>query len=296
MACIIFKAQSREEPVGFQGKYLNSFIHCFWLRRVCKAGQTLEQTDNQTLSLTIFKLFFCYFLTFLAWVGSLATGIMFFLGPLTTSLCERFGCRIVTICGGLICIAGLLLSSIVTSLIPLYFTYGVMFGSGTSLCYFPTIIVLSKYFKRRIAVVNGLVTAGSGVGTLVIGPVVQALFLRFGVANTFRIVAGIFSLILLCGATFRPVPAKYSQYNDRTNEGRARRLFDWTIFKNKGYVIWITSLATFQLGYFVPFVHLVRDLSFRYFGLDVLKAEACFPSRPQTYLDASGKCHLGKRY
>ena len=186
---------------------------------------------------------------------------MFFLGPLTTSLCERFGCRIVTICGGLICIAGLLLSSLVTSLLPLYLTYGVMFGSGTSLCYFPTIIVLSKYFKRRIAVVNGLVTAGSGVGTLVIGPVVQALFLRFGVANTFRIVAGIFSLVILCGATFRPVPAKYSQYNDKTNGGHAKRIFDWSIFRNKGYVIWIASLATFQLGYFVPFVHLVRVLN-----------------------------------
>ena len=186
---------------------------------------------------------------------------MFFLGPLATSLCERLGCRIVTICGGLICIAGLLLSSLVTNLLPLYLTYGLMFGSGTSLCYFPTIIVLSKYFKRRIAVVNGLVTAGSGVGTLVIGPGVQALFLRFGVSSTFRIVAGIFSLVILCGATFRPVPAKYSQYNDRTQGGEVKRLFDCSIFKNKGYLIWIASLATFQLGYFVPFVHLVRVLN-----------------------------------
>ena len=203
---------------------------------------------------------FTYLTSFIAWVGSLATGIMFFLGPLTTSLCERLGCRIVTICGGLICIAGLLLSSLVTSLLPLYLTYGLMFGTGTSLCYFPTIIVLSKYFKRRIAVVNGLVTAGSGVGTLVLGPVVQILFLRFGVPNTFRIVAGIFSLVILCGATFRPVSAKYSQYNDKT-KGEARKLFDFSIFKNKGYVIWIASLATFQLGYFVPFVHLVRVLA-----------------------------------
>ena len=148
-----------------------------------------------------------------------------------------------------------------TSLLPIFFTYGVMFGSGTSLCYFPTIIVLSKYFKKRIAVVNGLVTSGSGVGTLVISPVVQALFLRFGVANTFRIVAGIYSVILLCGATFRPVPANYSQHNNRTEGEGARRLFDWSIFKNKGYLIWILSLATFELGYFVPFVHLVRDLN-----------------------------------
>lgn len=195
-----------------------------------------------------------------AWVGSLATGIMFFLGPLTTSLCERCGCRIVSICGVLICIAGLLLSSIVTTLFPFYFTYGLMFGTGTSLCYFPTIIVLSKYFKRRIAVVNGLVTAGSGVGTLVMGPSVQALFLRFGVADTFRIVAGIFILVLLCGATFRPVPTKYSQHHDSPKGRGARRIFEWSIFKNRGYVIWVISLATFQLGYFVPFVHLVSGL------------------------------------
>ena len=201
---------------------------------------------------------FLLYIFFSAWVGSLSTGIMFFLGPLTTSMCERLGCRIVTICGGFICIAGLLLSSLVTSLFPLYFTYGLMFGTGTSLCYFPTIIVLSKYFKRRIAVVNGLVTAGSGVGTLVIGPVAQILFLRFGVPNTFRIVAGIFTLVVLCGATFRPVPTTYLQKN-RNSEGEGKRkLFDWSIFKNKGYVIWITSLATFQLVYFVPFVHLVR--------------------------------------
>lgn len=202
-----------------------------------------------------------------AWVGSLATGIMFFLGPLTTSLCERLGCRIVTICGGIICILGLLSSSMATSLFPLYFTYGVMFGTGTSLCYFPTIIVLSKYFKRRIAVVNGLVTAGSGVGTLVIGPVVQMLFLRFQYSNSFRIVAGIFSLVLLCGASYRPVPAKYSQYNDVTDKNGAKKLFDWSIFKNKGYVIWVVSLGIFQLGYFVPFVHLVRNFIQLCFGI-----------------------------
>lgn len=191
-------------------------------------------------------------------------------------MCERLGCRIVTICGGLICIAGLLLSSLVTSLLPLYLTYGLMFGSGTSLCYFPTILVLSKYFKKRIAVVNGLVTAGSGVGTVVIGPAVQALFLRFGVANTFQIVAGIFSVVIFCGAAFRPVPAKYSQYNNWTQGGEAKRIFDCSIFKNKGYVIWIASLATFQLGYFVPFVHLVRVLKWQLLNVFATRRKSRF--------------------
>ena len=193
-----------------------------------------------------------------AWVGSLATSIMFLFGPLSTSLCEAFGCRIVTVCGGLVCIAGLFLSSFATSLTVLYVTYGLIFGAGTSLCFFSTLVVLSKYFKNRLALVNGLVAAGSGVGTIVIGPSVQAFFQYLGVSNTFLAMAGIFVSIIICGASFRPVKAKY-----RVEPGGERntKFFDWSIFANKGYLVWTLSLATFMLGYFVPFVHLVSGFS-----------------------------------
>ena len=151
-----------------------------------------------------------FFLT--AWVGSLATGMMFFFGPLTTSLCERFGCRIVTVIGALFCITGMLLSSFATSLPVLYITYGLTWGTGTSLCYFPTLISLSKYFKRRLALVNGIVTSGSGMGTLTLGPLVQSTLRYLGVANGLRLFAGVIALVVLLGCTFRPVPLKYTQY------------------------------------------------------------------------------------
>ena len=138
--------------------------------------------------------------------------MMFFLGPLTTSLCERFGCRIVTIIGALFCITGLLLSSFASSLPVLYMTYGMTWGTGTSLCYFPTLISLSKYFKKRLALVNGIVTSGSGVGTLILGPLVQIALKTFGVAKALRIFAGVFVLVVMLGCTFRPVSIKYTQY------------------------------------------------------------------------------------
>lgn len=87
-------------------------------------------------------------------------------------MCERFGCRIVIICGGFICIVGFLLLLLVISFFLLYLIYGLMFGFGISLCYFFIILVFFKYFKKWIVVVNGLVMVGSGVGIVVIGLVV----------------------------------------------------------------------------------------------------------------------------
>ena len=185
--------------------------------------------------------------------------MMFFLGPLTTSLCERYGCRVVAIVGTIVCIVGLLLSSLVRTVPALFFTYGIIWGAGTSLCYFPTVIVLSKYFKSRLSLVNGIVTSGSGLGTLSMGPLVQLLLSKFGVSNFFRAIAMILTLLILCGATFRPLPDIYKESEDDIRFRKRKKFFDWEVFKNKGYVVWSACLSIFVLGYFVPFVHLVSD-------------------------------------
>jgi MCP family monocarboxylic acid transporter-like MFS transporter 10 len=188
---------------------------------------------------------------------------MLFLGTLTTSLCERYGCRIVAITGTFFCIAGLIFSSFVKSLPVLFFTFGIIWGAGTSLCYFPTVIVLSKYFKTRLSLVNGIVCSGSGVGTLTMGPFVQLLLSRLGLSNGLRAIAAMLTVLILCGATFRPVPVTCS---DTCNEGakqrKRKKFFDWEIFKNKGYVVWSACHSIYMLGYFVPFVHLVSQLLF----------------------------------
>lgn len=200
-----------------------------------------------------------FIISFTAWVGSLATGMMFFLGPLTTSLCERYGCRVVEITGTLLCITGCFLSSFANSVPVLFFTYGIIWGAGTSMCYFPTIIVLSKYFKTRLSLVNGIVTSGSGLGTLSMGPLIQLLISSLGVFNAFRVIAGLLTLLIPCAATFRPVPPTYKAKIDESQLKKKKKFFDWEIFKNKGYVLWCVCLSIFMLGYFVPFVHLVSS-------------------------------------
>ena len=191
---------------------------------------------------------------------------MFFLGPLTTSLCEQYGCRIVAITGTIFCISGLIFSSFVKSVPVLFFTYGIIWGAGTSMCYFPTVIVLSKYFKTRLALVNGIVCAGSGVGTLAMGPFIQVLLSQLGIANGLRAIAAMLTLLILCGATFRPAPVAATctntpdNYDDKKKK-KKKKFFHWEIFTNKGYVVWCACLSIFVLGYFVPFVHLVSKFT-----------------------------------
>ena len=88
------------------------------------------------------------FLLDLAWIGSIHLGACFFVSPLVTSLCRRFGCRITGIVGGLLCVLGLALSSLTRSIDWLCVTYGVIAGIGCGLCYITTFRVLSLWFDR----------------------------------------------------------------------------------------------------------------------------------------------------
>lgn len=203
-----------------------------------------------------------------AWVGSLGIGVMFLCGPLTTTLCEKYGCRIVGSIGAFLCVFGLIMSSFAQSLGVMYVTYGITWGLGASFCYFPTLIILVQYFDKRLALVNGFVSSGSGLGTLVISPFVQFILLKLGLLNSLRILALINALNLACALTFRPVAEKYAVLQRKFHEApcsddnKRKSRKEKSIWRDKSYIAWVTALSTFMVGYFVPFVHLVSGIIF----------------------------------
>ena len=177
---------------------------------------------------------------------------MFLTGPLSTSLCERLGCRPVAILGGLIAALGTMLASFSTDIYKMYLTYGVLFGIGASMCYFPSVIILPQYFQRHLSLANGLVSCGSGVGTMVMGPVMQQLLLYVGWTNTIRVASGLMISVTLISFLYRPLVPPL-----RDNDGGSQPLFDISVFGNKAYIMFTIALSIFMLSYFVPFVHLV---------------------------------------
>ena len=186
-----------------------------------------------------------------AWVSSLGMSALYLFAPVSTTLCQRYGCRVVTIIGGLLCISGLVASSFCTSLPPLYFTYGLVWGLGESLCYFSAFLIIPKYFRAHIALAYGIITCGGAIGGISLSPLTQLLFSSMSVANTFRALAVLYVPVILSSLVFRPV---------KTNVAAIKhRMFDWTILQNKGYLVYALSTSMFMFGYLVPFVHLVRS-------------------------------------
>ena len=192
--------------------------------------------------------------------------MMFLLGPLATTLCQKLGCRATTMIGCIIAASGCLLGSISTNIQLMDLTYGFLFGVGASLCYFPSVIILGQYFSKRLSLANGITSSGSGVGTLCMGPIMQKLLQHFGMRNTMRISAGMLAMVVLCALIYRPINTGFLNAA-KENQGQKKQRFAFLhsfklLFRNKAYILWCASLALWMLGYFVPFVHLVCQFQF----------------------------------
>ncbi len=148
----------------------------------------------------------------------------------------------------------------------MYLTYGVLFGAGTSLAYNPSLVILGHYFRKRLGLVSGLVTAGSSVFTFTL-PFFLEFILGLGLESTLRILAGMMGLLMVCALTFVPrLPPNIEINGADTTEGSAgcsrlwKKYINFSIWKNKKYVIWAIAIPIAMLGYFVPYVHLVSQI------------------------------------
>lgn len=179
---------------------------------------------------------------------------MYLFAPVGTFLAERFGCRKVVILGGLLSAIGLALSSFARSLIPLYFTYGLCWGIGTSFGLFPSLVMLTKYFRRRLALVTGIALCGAAIGGVALGPLVQVFSEEFTTPNMFRFLGALNVLVIFSGLLYRPLD---DEKCDKKVMHQSVKISLKTLMKHKGYVVWLTALCTLMLVFLVPFVHLV---------------------------------------
>lgn len=138
----------------------------------------------------------------------------------------------------------------------MYFTYGIVFACGCSFAYQPSLVILGHYFKKRLGLVNGIVTAGSSIFTITLPFVLSGLLSKVGLQNTMRILCIFMFVLMLAGFTYRPLlPVKPT--NSRSGRFRMSWIFNGNIWKSVGYRIWAFGIPAALYGYFVPYVHLV---------------------------------------
>ncbi|XP_071388653.1 monocarboxylate transporter 10 [Centroberyx affinis] len=206
-----------------------------------------------------------------AWVGSLSMGMIFFCSPIVSVFTDILGCRVTAVGGAAVGLVGLLASSFVTSLGPMYFTYGIVFACGCSFAYQPSLVILGHYFKKRLGLVNGIVTAGSSIFTVTLPFLLSGLLEKVGLQNTMRLLSILMFVLMLAGFTYRPLlPTKSPTSRTGSRCPPISQIFNINIWKSVGYRIWAFGIPAALYGYFVPYVHLMNHVEER-FGKDANK-------------------------
>ncbi|XP_066490132.1 monocarboxylate transporter 3 [Tiliqua scincoides] len=228
-----------------------------------------------------------------AWISSIMLAMLYGTGPISSIMVNQFGCRPVMLVGGILASSGMILASFTTNIIELYLTAGVLTGLGMALNFQPSLIMLGAYFDKRRPLANGLAAAGSPVFLSALSPLGQVLLQKFGWRGGFLIMGGLLLNCCTCGAVMRPLEVSMKVKREKAQDkyeakemlpmgGRAgevisttdstkkskkakkkkskkgKKLLDFSIFKNRGFVIYAIAKFIMVLGLFVPTILLVN--------------------------------------
>ncbi|XP_033741270.1 monocarboxylate transporter 10-like [Pecten maximus] len=204
-----------------------------------------------------------------SFVGSVCTGVTFLMCIVSSILSDRIGIRPIAVTGAVLGMVGLIASAFVTELEILYLTYGVCLGVGAAFSYSPSLVILGHYFKKHMGVVNGMVAFGSALFTIALSLGLPKMLEVLKIRYTFLVLAGCYFILIIGAFTWKPLIKKdnlaamalstesvYEHCNDCCTW--TRKFLNVRIFRNRAYVMWCLSLGVALIGYFVPFVHLVK--------------------------------------
>lgn len=132
-------------------------------------------------------------------ISSVATIDFLFMGIgsiVWGALCDRIGARRVVLLGGVLLCAGLITASRATTLLELQLSFGVLVGAAAGSFYAPMIAVATGWLEHRRNLAAALVSAGMGMGSMVVSPLAgwllsqhdwRASMLIIGVAAIFLV-------------------------------------------------------------------------------------------------------------
>lgn len=138
-----------------------------------------------------------------AWIGSLFIAVPLLAGPVMSALVDRYGCRSMTILGGIISSLGFVLASISTTLETMMLTFGVIAGLGLGLVYVTAVVSIAYWFEKKRNLAVGLGACGTGVGTFVYAPMTQYFIDEYGWRGTILLLSGTLLNLCVCGCVMR---------------------------------------------------------------------------------------------
>ncbi|KAH8394697.1 hypothetical protein KR222_002041, partial [Zaprionus bogoriensis] len=138
-----------------------------------------------------------------AWISSLFFSVPLLMGPIWSNLVDKYGCRKMTILGGVISAFGFAVSSICNSIEMLLITFGIISGLGLGIGYVTAVVSIAFWFDKKRSFATGIGASGTGIGTFVYAQLTQYLIDSYGWRGATLILGGTMLNACVCGALMR---------------------------------------------------------------------------------------------
>ena len=131
----------------------------------------------------------------------------------------------------------------------LYFSYGIIGGTGLGFGYIVPVAVLLKWFPDKRGLITGIAVGGFGAGALVTAPIAQRLIVSVGVLHTFAYLGIAYLIVVVAAGWFmQNPPAGYVPpgWTPSATQKAQRSATDYTLGKALGtWQWWALWLALF---------------------------------------------------
>uniref|UniRef100_A0A667YRA5 Monocarboxylate transporter 1 n=1 Tax=Myripristis murdjan TaxID=586833 RepID=A0A667YRA5_9TELE len=190
-----------------------------------------------------------------SWISSIMLAVMYAGGPISSILVNKFGSRPIILVGGCLSGSGLIAASFCNTVVQLYFFIGVVGGLGLAFNLNPALTMIGKYFYKRRPIANGIAMAGSPVFLSTLAPLNSWLFDQFGWRGSFLILGGLLLNCCVAGSLMRPIGPK-PQPPKKTVLQTINSFIDLTLFKHRGFLLYLMGNVVMFFGLFAPLVFL----------------------------------------
>uniref|UniRef100_A0A3P9HNF9 Monocarboxylate transporter 1 n=1 Tax=Oryzias latipes TaxID=8090 RepID=A0A3P9HNF9_ORYLA len=228
-----------------------------------------------------------------SWISSIMLAVMYGGGPISSILVNKYGSRPVMMAGGLLSAVGLVAASFCNSVPALYFCIGVVGGLGLAFNLNPALTMIGKYFYKRRPIANGIAMAGSPVFLSTLAPLNTWFFDQFGWRGSFMILGGMLLNCCVAGSLMRPIGPK-PKPAEKTTERRTvsqtiNSFIDLTLFKHRGFLLYILGNSIMFFGLFAPLVFLSNFAK----SEDIPKEKAAFLLSVLAFVDMVARPSMG---
>lgn len=186
-------------------------------------------------------------------IGGLNFTMAVLLAPLATLLARRFGVHAVMLSGSLLQSIGYVAASFASHTWHLYLSQGLLVGCGIGFIMIPSTAVLSQWFVKKRSVVNGISSAGSGIGGAVFAWGSAAMIQRYGLPWALRmtglvtVAATAIAALLIRDRNHHINPTQIALDFKLLRQEAVVLLLLWAFVSMFGYIALLFSLSDFAI-------------------------------------------------